>query len=344
MELLVLFILLMLSAFFSGSETAFIGLGRVKARAMQKRSARHADKINRLMEDADALLTTVLIGNNLVNIAAASIATSIAIDVFGEIGVGVATGVMTLIILTFCEVLPKTLAIRHTEKFAVIAAAPLSLLVSVFRPVAWLLSKFANIFGKAIGLDMREGKPGISEEELRTFLDMGREEGVIEEDEHEMMESVLRLDEKVARDVMTPIDEMVCINADQKAEDAVSLIRKYGYSRIPVCEKTKENITGILYAKDMLMQGNLFFNKKVRDIMKSPYMVPETKRIDELLKEFQRGRMHIAIVVDEHGRAKGLVSLEDLLEEIVGSIYDEYDLHRTQSRKKEKADDNRTHA
>ncbi|MCU4139905.1 MAG: Hemolysin-related protein [Methanophagales archaeon] len=339
-EILVLLLLLLLSAFFSGSETALVSIGRVKAKAMLKRGEKHAEKINKLLSDPDAFLSAVLIGNNLVNIAASAIATSLAIRIFGGIGVGIATGVMTFVILTFCEVLPKTLAMHHAERFAAIAAPPLTILVAALKPVSCLLSKFTKALGNALGYEFRRER--LSEDEVRTYIAIGEEEGAIEEDEREMMEGVLRLDEKVARDVMTPKEKMVCLDADKRVEDAVELIRKFGYSRIPVYERNPENIVGVIYAKDILTHDSITVRAKerergekagktvktVRDLMKKPFFVPETKRIDELLQEFQRGKMHIAIVVDDKGRAKGIVSLEDLLEEIVGSIYDEYDLRR----------------
>ncbi len=333
-KFVVLFVLLLLSGFFSGSETALIGIGRIKARSLLKRGVKGAETVQKLVNEPGALLTTVLIGNNIVNIAASAIATSIAMDYFGGYGVGIAIGVMTFLILTFCEIIPKTFAVHHAERISIVVSKPLEILTFLLRPVIKISSMLTNAFEKISGLKIQQ-RMLLSEEEVKTMLDIGEEDGAIEEDEKEMMVGVLKLDYTEVKSVMTPKENMVCLEANQSVDSAVELIKRHGYSRIPVFEGTKDNVVGILYAKDLLIKANKR-NISLKELMKTPYFVQETKRVDDLLKEFRKGKFHIAIAVDEGGRTKGLVSLEDLLEEIVGSIYDEYDVRKIKSEKEYK--------
>ncbi|MHC1610101.1 MAG: CNNM domain-containing protein [Candidatus Methanospirareceae archaeon] len=330
LKIIALCALLLLSGFFAGSETALIRMGRVKARSLLKSGVKGADTVQKLVNEPDAFLTTVLIGNNVVNIGASALATSIAIEYFGDLGVGVAIGVMSFLILTFGEIMPKTFAVHHAERISIAVSKPLEILIFVLRPVTKVLSVMTKAFGKLLGVKMQQ-RGELSEEEVKTFLDIGEEEGVIEEDEKEMINGVLKLDYIVVKNVMTEKEDMVCLEVHQSLDSAIELIKEYGYSRIPIFEGSKDKIVGILYAKDLLINAN---NSTIslKKLMKPAYFVPETARVDDLLKEFRKGKFHIAIVVDEEGRTKGLVSLEDLLEEIVGSIYDEYDEHEMRIR------------
>ncbi len=343
LKIIILFILLLLSGFFSGSETALIATGKVKARALVKQGVKGARDVDELMDRQEAVLTSVLIGNNIVNIGASALATSIAMEFFGSYGVAVATGVMTFLILTFAEIMPKTIAVHHAERIAILVSRPIKILAYLFSPFIKLASAFTAAFERLMGMGTGTYRRHLlTEEEMETMLDIGEEEGAIEEDEKEMMMGVLKLDEIRVKNVMTPRDAMVCIDVNRSVDDAVELIRRTGYSRIPVFERTEDNIVGILYAKDLLSTaggggggGGVSSGKRkrtrkpsssIRELMKPPYFIPDTKRVDDLLKEFQRGRFHIAIVVDAQGKTEGLVCLEDLLEVIVGSIYDEYDI------------------
>ncbi len=331
LKIILLFVLLLLSGFFSGSETALVGIGKIKARALVKRGVKGAEIIDEMAREPEAVLTAVLIGNNIVNIAASVIAASIAIEFFGGYGEAIAIGVMTLLILTFAEIMPKTIAVHHAEGVSILVSRPMKLMASVFLPVIKVFSLITAAFVRILGIKLHR-KQVMTEEEVETMLDIGEEEGAIEEDEKEMMMGVLKLDEIVVKSVMLPRDEMVCLEVGQTVDFAVDVIKSSGYSRIPVFDGTKDNIVGVLYAKDLLIkagEGTL----SVKELMKKPYFVSEAKRVDDLLDEFQRGRVHIAIVVDEEGRTKGLVSLEDLLEVIVGSIYDEYDIIKIRERR-----------
>jgi len=327
LEIVVLCVLLFLSAFFSGAETALTGIERVKVRSLQERGVKGADSVQKLLDEPEVMLTTVLIGSNTANIAASALATSIAIEYFGDLGVGIAIGVMTFLILIFSEFIPKTFAVRHVERFSIAASKPLRIFIFVFRPVAKVLSVMTNAFGKMLGLKMQQRRLLLSEDEVKTFLDIGEEDGAIEEDEKEMINGVLKLDYITVKNVMTQKADMVCLEAHQSVDSAVELIKKYGYSRIPVFEGTEDNIVGMLYAKDLLINAN-DSTISLKKLMKSAHFVPETARVDDLLNKFREGKFHIAIVVDEEGRTKGLVCLEDLLEEIVGSIYDEHDVKK----------------
>ncbi len=322
LKFLILLLLLLLSGFFSGSETALIAIGKVRARALVKQGVKGAKEIDELMNQQEAMLTTVLIGNNMVNIGASALATSIAMEFFGSYGVAIATGVMTFLILTFAEIMPKTIAVHHAERISIIVSKPIKMMAYFFMPFIKVVSAITGTFERFMGMAPYKRRV-LTEEEVETMLDIGEEEGAIEEDEKEMMMGVLKLDEIRVRNVMTPKDAMVCIDVNQSVDDAVELIKRTGFSRIPVFERTEDNIVGILYAKDLLANRG---ETSIRKLMKPPYLISDTKRVDDLLKEFQRGRFHIAIVVDNQGKTEGLVCLEDLLEVIVGSIYDEYDV------------------
>jgi CBS domain containing-hemolysin-like protein len=323
-QLLLLSVLLLLSGLFSASETALIGIGKIKARILLKRGVKGAEEVDKLVRDPESVLTSVLILNNVVNIAASAVATSIAIEIFGSYGVVIAIVAMTILILTFSEIIPKTIAVHQAERISLLISRPMGILVSIFQPITKGFSIITGIFVKILGIKLHR-KRLMSEEEVETMLDIGSEEGAIEEDEKEMMIGVLKLDEIVVEDVMSSKGAIVCMRVDQTLDSAVELIKSSGHSRIPIFEGTKDNIVGILYAKDLLAkvgEGGV----SLRELMKAPHFVAETKRVDDLLEEFQRGKCHIAIVVDGAGRTMGVVSLEDILEVIVGSIYDEHDV------------------
>ncbi|MEA1868594.1 MAG: CNNM domain-containing protein [Euryarchaeota archaeon] len=324
-QLLLLFVLLLLSGIFSASETALIGIGKIKARILLKHGVKGAEDVDKLVRDPESVLTSVLILNNVVNIAASAVATSISIEIFGPThGVVIAIVAMTLLILTFSEIIPKTIAVHQAERISILISKPLQIMASIFQPITTFFSMITGISARILGIKLHR-KRLMTEEEVETMLDIGREEGAIEEDEQEMMIGVLKLDEIVVQDVMSPKEAVVCLRVDQTMDSAVELIKSSGHSRIPIFEGTKDNIVGVLYAKDLLAkvgEGGV----SLKELMKSPHFVTEAKRVDDLLEEFQRGKFHIAIVVDREGKTMGVVCLEDILEVIVGSIYDEHDV------------------
>ena len=326
-KFLALIILLLLSAFFSASETALVAISKIRVKKLINEGKEGAEDIHELKKDPDALLTTILIGNNLVNIAASAIATSLAIERFGSLGIGIATGVMTLVILTFCEIFPKTLAARNPETISLIVSKPIRLLVWIFRPAVKVFTLMTVAVRRLLGWTPSSVAETVTEEEVKTLLDIGEEEGVFDEDEKEIIERVFELDDITAADIMTPKEDMVCVPADSSLSEAIEVIKTHGYSRIPVYEGSSDNIIGILYAKDLLTHAcdSRNNNLNIRALLKPPYFVDYRTKVDALLREFQRGKFHMAIVVDETARPVGLVTLEDVLEELVGNIFDEYD-------------------
>ncbi len=325
-EMGILVLLFILSAFFSGSETAYLSVSRAKVRKLAKEGDPRAIVLEKLLHMPNRVIITILIGNNLVNILAASIATSIAIQVFGSTGVGIATGAVTLVVLLFGEITPKSYSATNAERVALLVAKPIYLLMKLLTPVVAVLSRFAKFVVSTFGGEVRLG-PFITEEELKMLVEVGEELGAIEKEEKEMISGIFEFDKMDVRDIMVPRIDMKCIEANSSIEDAKKLILETGHSRIPVYEGSVDNIIGILYAKDLLR----FLNsgekpETLHSILRPAYFVPESKKLNELLSEFQRLKVQIAIVVDEYGGTAGMVTLEDVLEEIVGEIEDEYDV------------------
>jgi putative hemolysin len=275
-----------------------------------------------LKRDTDHLLITILIGNNVVNVGAAAIATSIAIERYGDVGVGIATGVVTLIMLVLGEIGPKTYAARFTEKFALLSSGPILFLGYVFFPILWVYDGIKRLFS----ISGEITPPAVTEEEIKQWIDVGEEAGTIEEEEHEMLYRVFRFTDTTAREIMTPRADVVMIEEGVTLEESINTFNETGFSRIPVYVDQMDNITGILNVKDVF--GALYSRRKVgsiREMVYEPYFVPESKRIDELLNELQVRKLHMAIVLDEYGTFAGIVTVEDILEELVGEILDEFD-------------------
>ncbi|MCK5109542.1 MAG: DUF21 domain-containing protein, partial [Methanosarcinales archaeon] len=247
-QLLLLSVLLLLSGIFSATETALIGIGKIKARILLKRGVKGAEEIDKLVRDPESVLTSVLILNNVVNIAASAVATSISIEIFGPThGVAIAIVVMTILILTFSEIIPKTIAVHQAERISILISKPMQILASIFQPITKVFSMITGISARILGIKLHR-KRLMTEEEVETMLDIGSEEGAIEEDEKEMMIGVLKLDEIVVEDVMSPNEAIICMRVDQTLDSAVELIKSSGHSRIPIFEGTKDNVVGILYA------------------------------------------------------------------------------------------------
>lgn len=325
-KFIVLGILLFLSAFFSGSETAFMAVNRIQIRDKSNKGDEKANLVDQLLDDETQLLTTILIGNNLVNIATSSIATSIAIELFGNKGVGIATGVVTLFILIFGEITPKSLGNSNSLKYAKIVAPFLYWTEKAFYPFVLF---FSWIIKKVIGKENLISSAFITEEEIRRFVNVSEEEGVIKEIEKDMIQSVFDFDDTQVREIMVPRIDMVCIDNEANVKEVVELAVEYGHSRIPVYEKVIDDIIGLIYVKDLLkliLTNEDEKNIDLDDFIKPIYFIPESKSINTLLTEMQKRREHMAIVLDEYGGTSGLITIEDLLEEIVGDIQDEFDL------------------
>ncbi|MCK4636287.1 MAG: HlyC/CorC family transporter [Methanomicrobia archaeon] len=322
-EIVSLVALLFLSALFSSAETAFTHIDLLKVKYLVSTGNKRAKTLEKLKNDPERTLTTILIGNNLVNISASSIATSLAIDFFGSKGIGVAVGVMTFLILVFGEITPKSYAIRKAESLALFVAPLFDFLSKIFYPINIAFNGISNLFlGKNV-----KNTPTFTEDEIKTLIDVGEEEGMIAEDEKEMITSIFEFGDTRIKEVMIPRVDMICAEAEETLKEVLNKAIKAGCSRLPVYKDTVDNIVGILYVKDLLKylkDGN--FNVSADKIKREAYFIPETKRADDLLREMQKKRVHMAIVISEYGGVMGLVTLEDLLEEIVGEIFDEYDV------------------
>lgn len=332
-ELGSLVVLILLSGFFSGSETAFMSLNRVKIREKKLKGDKSAKRVDQLLSKPGKLLTTILVGNNLVNIASSAIATTLALEFFGEKGPWIATISMTVLVLIFGEITPKTYANQDSEKLASFSATYLIWLSKIFNPLIKVLIAFTNRLIKIVGGDPDKQKPFVTEDEIIRFVTVGEREGVIEEKEKEMIHSVFEFDDTLAREVMVPRIDIISMSINTPLDVAVDLVMEKGHSRIPVFRNTIDNIVGILYAKDLLcFIKKDFKDESIGNIMRKAYYVPESKKIDELLSEMKTKKIHMAIVLDEYGGTAGIVTIEDLIEEIVGDIKDEYDIEDVEYR------------
>ena len=320
-----LLLLIILSAFFSGVETAFVSLSDIRLKHLcEKENKKSLLRVKQLKDNSERLIITILIGNNLVNIAASSIATKVAIDIFESKGIGIAIGAMTLIILIFGEIVPKNIAMAKNELIAVIAAPVIRLLQLTLFPAIFCLEKITRFVAKPINNEIAE--PLITEAEIKSVVNLGEEIGEIEKDERIMIHNIFRFSELQANEIMTDRTQIFSLDAMCYLKEVSDLIVSNGFSRIPVFEDNSDNIKGILYAKDVLQ---LLLSKSedrpIKDLIRPAMIIPETMLIDQLLREFKREKVHIAMVVDEHGGISGLITIEDVLEEIVGDIYDETD-------------------
>jgi putative hemolysin len=317
-QIIVLIVLLFLSGFFSSAETALFSISRTKARHLAKNNNRAFILIKEMKNDPHRLLSTVLIGNNVVNVGAAALATSIAIHYFTNYAVGVATGVMTFLILVFGEVLPKSIATRNNVLIARMTIYPIYWFSVLCYPILIFLNFIPKLTGKI------KKTPTVTEEELMTFVEVVEEEGEIKEEEKELIHNIFEFDDTNASEIMTPRGDMFVIEADEKPN--FEKIIESGFTRIPVIEGDVDHIIGILNIKDLFLHIITSGDEiDVRKIMTPPYFVPENKKLDKLLHQFKKRKHHMAIVVDEYGGVSGLITLEDALEEIVGEISDETD-------------------
>ena len=319
-QLAILVALIILSAFFSGIETALVSLSNVKASALLKQKRRGAKALNRLKQDPHRLIITILIGNNLVNIGAASFATVVFTDLLGSSGVGVATGVMTFLILVFGEITPKTFCAQNAERISLLVAR----LVEILSYILWPLVKLFGLISKVVIKLFSSGRgEQLSEEELKTIVMMGKKEGLLSKEVAKMMHNVLEFRGTKVTEVMTPRVDMNMIEGSKTLKQVINYVVKTPYSRYPVYMKNRDDIVGILDVDDVLRYAkDGKFNKVVKDIMRPIDFVPESKKIDDLLTEFERKQLPMVIVVDEYGDVSGMVTVDDILEEIVGDIFD----------------------
>ncbi len=332
LDLVILAALFVFSALLSACETSLIALGRIRLAHAIEEGGKRGRALEAWRRDPNRLLTTILILNNVVNLTASTLAAFLAVHLAelmklprAQMGVLVAA-LVTLIIIVFGEVSPKLLAIHRSEGIALTLIRPLVFLDTVLAPVRFLVVSIANACLRPFGLKPSPRVPMVTEEEIRTLIEMGADAGVLEDSEHKMLHGVINLGDMQVREVMVPRTAIDGLDAEWDMDRILDHIIQAGYSRLPVFRETVDNIVGVVYAKDII---SILQNRELivlQDILRQPYFVPETKKVADLLREFQKGRIHVAVVVDEYGGTSGLVTLEDIIEEIVGDIRDEYDV------------------
>ena len=326
-QLILLVMLIGMSAFFSASETALMSLSKIRIRHMVDEKVRGADAVSKLVENPNKLLGSILVGNNIVNIGASALATSLAIQHFGNAGVGIATGLMTLLVLVFGEITPKSLAAQHSEFISLKIVGIINFFVVMFNPIVFLLLLFTNGLIRLLGGKPGRTQPFITEDELKTMVNVSHEEGVLEVEEKEMIYNVFEFGDSQVKDVMTPRTDMIALEVGVSYEKIIETFKSEQFSRIPIYQETTDNIIGILYIKDLIFKSNENSVFDIHDYMREPYFTFEFKKITELFQELRVKHIPMAIVLDEYGGTAGIVTMEDLIEEIVGDIRDEYDDH-----------------
>ena len=322
-QLIILLILLGLSAFFSSAETALTTVNKIRIRSLAEDGNKRAKTVLKITDDSGKMLSAILIGNNIVNLSAASLTTSLAYS-FGGSMVAIASGILTVLILLFGEITPKTMATIHAEKMALIYAPIISIFMKVMTPVIFIINGLSIGVLFLLRVDPNAKNDLMTETELRTIVDVSHEDGVIESDEREMIYNVFDLGDAKAKDVMVPRVHVTFADVNSTYEELLDIFREDKFTRIPIFEDTTDNVVGTINMKDLLLYDNTK-EFHIRDILREAYFTYEYKSISELLVEMRQASFNIAIVLDEYGETAGLITLEDILEEIVGEIHDEYD-------------------
>ncbi len=326
-QLIVLAVCLIFSAIFSASETALVSLSKIRIRNMVDENVSGARTIQKLVQDPGKMLGAILVGNNVVNIGASALATSLAIRYFGNTGVGIATVITTLLVLIFGEITPKSLAAVNSEKISLKVASFITFFVTVISPVTSVLMHLTNAITKILGGKINKKMPFITEEEFKTIVNVGHEEGVLQGEEKKMIQNVLEFGESKVSEMMTPLIDMVAVELYTPYNSIIEVFKQKRFSRIPVYEDRMDNVVGVLYLKDLFffdLEDEAF---NVTRYMREPYFTFENKLIVQLFNEMRNNRIQMAIVLDEYGGTAGIITMQDLIEEIVGDIRDEFDGH-----------------
>lgn len=317
-------ILVLLSAFFSSAETSMTTVNRIRIQALVEQGDKRAVILEKVISNSAKMLSTVLIGNNIVNMAVSSLVTTLTIKLFGNMYVGLATGCLTLIILLFGEITPKTLATLKAEKFALAYAKPIYFLMIVLTPVVYMVGKLGNGIMFLLRVDPNSKPNAMTEHELRTLVNASQEDGIIEREEQQMIYNVFDFGDSAAKDVMIPRIDMTFVDVNSTYEELMAIFKEDMHTRFPVYEDDTDNVIGIINVKDLLLYPpDKAFS--IRKILREPYFTYEYKGTADLMMEMRKASVNLAIVLDEYGSTAGLVTLENLLEEIVGEIRDEYD-------------------
>lgn len=323
---IIILILLILSGFFSSTETALTTVNRIRMRTLEESGSKAAMYVNKVIEDQGKMLSAILIGNNIVNLYASSMVTTLVTDLWGSKVVGLATGVLTLLILIFGEITPKTMATLSADSIALKNARIIYWLMIVLTPVIFVINKMSYGVLRLMKMDPNKKQESITEDELRTIVEVSHEEGVIETEEKKMITNVFDFGDSLAKDIMVPRINMSFTDVEATYEELIEIFREDRFTRIPVYEETTDNVIGIINMKDLLLlteEDKAHFT--IRNYLRQPLYTYEFKKVAELMVEMRKTSNNIVIVLDEYGATAGLITLEDMLEEIVGEIRDEYD-------------------
>lgn len=326
-QLIILVILLILSGFFSSAETALTTVNKLKLRTMSEEGKKRATKVLSVTENSGKLLSTILIGNNIVNISASAIATTLCTDVFGSKFIGVSTGILTILVLIFGEITPKTLAAKYSIQLSMLFVYPIWILMIILTPVIWLLNIITGIIFKIFHVDPSDKGDTMTESELRTIFDVSHEDGVLETSEKFMISNVVDFGDALSKDIMIPRADVVFADINSTYEELVSKFSKETYSRIPIYEESKDNVVGLLYIKDLFFykEKHGVENFDVKNVLRKPLFVYEYQKTSQIFADMKTSSVTMAVVLDEYGVTSGIITMEDLIEEIVGEIRDEYD-------------------
>ena len=325
-QLIIIIVLIFLSGFFSSAETAFSTLNRVRMRNLEEEGSKKAARVNKILESYSKMLSAILIGNNIVNLSASSLTTAFVIGVCGNAYIGVGTGILTIVVLLGGEIIPKTWANLNSEKLALAYSSVLYALMKVMTPVIFIVDLLSNGILKLLHVDPNKKMDTITESELKTYVDVSHEDGQIESDEREMIYNIFEFSDTCVKDIMIPRTNMVTVNADESVNDLIKVFHESMYTRIPVYQEDKDSMIGFVNIKDLFI-ARISGQKNItlKSLLREAYYTYEYKKNADLLLEMREKSMNVAFVLNEYGSTVGMVTLEDLLEELVGEIRDEYD-------------------
>lgn len=322
--LLAVVVLIILSMIFSSSESAFLSINRLRIRFLRSKKDRGAIRVGRLLDRKEQLLNTVLVGNNIVNIAITALLTSLALQLFGSSGVGIATLVSTVVLLIFGEITPKTVGSRHPEPVAFLFSGLISFSMKLLSPLVFVFSGFARLASRALGIKSNQKTVSFTEDEIKNFIDVGEEEGVLEQDEKRMMHRVFRFTDLAAKDIMVPRTKIVAISLTASYHSIIELAQQSRLSRFPVYRQNLDDIVGVLYIKDMMFYQGKSDNFFVQDIMRPPLYIVGTKKMSSVQQMLRENRQSLAVVIDEYSGTDGILTTEDISREIFGTVGDEF--------------------
>lgn len=326
-QFIILFVLILLSAFFSSAETALTTVNRVRMRSLEEEGNRRAAKVNKILDQYSKMLSAILIGNNIVNLSASALATTLALRI--NLAVGVATSILTVAVLLFGEIVPKTWAMCTNEKLALAYSGIVLTIIRLLTPVIFIVDKLSHVILKCLHIDPNKKVSTMTENELKTYVDVSHEDGVIESEEREMIYNVFDFSDAVAKDIMIPRINMVTVSVDDSYHKVLTVFRESMYTRLPVYKEDKDNIIGLINIKDFILTENAE-NFRVENILREAHYTYEYKKVADLLFEIREKTTYMTFVLNEYGATVGMLTLEDLLEEIVGEIRDEYDADEEQ--------------